>query len=80
VLAEAWLECIAEKSKGNAAPHAPLSNGGKMDAILEEVWTEFAAIRDVIPPIPPEVWNAFGAIAAGDLLILVVYILNLWGK
>jgi hypothetical protein len=51
-----------------------------MDAIPEEVWTEFAAIRDAIPPIPPEVWNAFGAIAAGGLLILVVYILNLWGK
>ena len=29
---------------------------------------------------PPEVWTAFAAIAGGGLLILVVYILNLWGK
>jgi hypothetical protein len=30
--------------------------------------------------IPAEVWTAFAALAAGGLLILVVYILNLWGK
>ena len=52
----------------------------KMYAIPEEVRTEFAAIMDAIPPIPPEAWNAFGAVAAGGLLILVVYILNLFGK
>jgi hypothetical protein len=51
-----------------------------MDSIAEEVWTAFAAIRDAIPPIPLEVWTAFAAIAAGGLLILVVYILNMWGK
>jgi hypothetical protein len=33
-----------------------------------------------VPPIPLEVWTAFGAIAAGGLLILVLYILNMWGK
>jgi hypothetical protein len=51
-----------------------------MDDMAAEMRTELAAIMDTIPPIPPEVWNAFGAIAAGGLLILVVYILNLWGK
>jgi hypothetical protein len=30
--------------------------------------------------IPAEVWAAFGIIAAGGLLILLVYILSLWAK
>jgi hypothetical protein len=34
-----------------------------------------------VPPIPLEVWIAFGPIAAGGLLILVLYILkNMRGK
>jgi hypothetical protein len=33
-----------------------------------------------VPPTPLEVWIAFGPIAAGGLLILVLYILNMWGK
>ena len=51
-----------------------------MDAITDEVRTAVAAIKDAIPAIPPEVWTAFAPIAAGGFLILVVYILNLWGK
>jgi hypothetical protein len=51
-----------------------------MDDIAAEVRAAFAAIMDAIPPMPPEVWNAFGAIAAGGVLILLVSILNMWGK
>ena len=52
----------------------------KMDDIAEELRTAFAAIMDAIPPIPPEVSNAFLAIGAGGLLILLVSILNMWAK
>ncbi len=51
-----------------------------MDAILSEVRTAFAAIMDSIPPMPLEMWTAFAAIAAGGLLILLIYILNMLGK
>jgi hypothetical protein len=51
-----------------------------MDDIAAEVRATFAAIMDAVPPIPLEVWNAFLAIAAGGLLLLVVSILNMWGK
>jgi hypothetical protein len=33
-----------------------------------------------VPPIPLEVWTAFGAVATGGLLTLVLYILNMWRK
>ena len=39
---------------------------------LEAIWPLVA--------VPAEVWTAFAAVAAGGLLILIVYILNLWGK
>jgi hypothetical protein len=51
-----------------------------MDDIGAEVPAAFAAIIDAIPPVPPEVSNAFLAIGAAGLLILVVSILNMWGK
>ncbi len=51
-----------------------------MDDIAAEVRAAFAAIMDAIPPIPPEVSNAFLVIGAAGLLILVVSILNMWGK
>jgi hypothetical protein len=51
-----------------------------MDDIAAEVRATFAAIMDAVPPIPLEVWNAFIAIGAAGLLLLVVSILNMWGK
>jgi uncharacterized membrane protein len=51
-----------------------------MADIAAEVRAAFAAIMDVIPPIPQEVSNAFLAIGAAGLLILVVSVLNMWGK
>jgi hypothetical protein len=48
-----------------------------MDDIAAEVRTTFAAIMDAVPPIPLELWNAFLAIGAAGLLILVV---SVWGK
>jgi hypothetical protein len=51
-----------------------------MDAIPAEVWSALADIRNAIPPIPPELRVAFELVAAGSLLILVLSILNMWGK
>ncbi len=52
----------------------------KMDVIPGEVWTAFGAIKDAIPPLPPELRTAFGLLAAGGLLLLVLFILNKLGK
>jgi len=49
----------------------------KTDDIVAEVRAAFAAIMDAIPPLPPEVSNAFLVIGAAGLLILVVSILNI---
>jgi hypothetical protein len=51
-----------------------------MDAIPAEVWSALADIKNAIPPVPPELRAAFGLVAAGSLLILVLSILNMWGK
>jgi hypothetical protein len=59
---------------------AGLAPEEKMADIAAEVRAAFAAIMDAIPPIPPEVSNAFLAIGAAGLLILVVSVLNMWGK
>jgi hypothetical protein len=64
-------------------PALPLSKGDKMDTIREireEAWAAFAAITDVIPPMPLEARVAFAAVAAGGLLILLLYVLNMLGK
>jgi len=52
----------------------------EMDAIPAEVWSALADIKSAIPPVPPELRAAFGLVATGSLLILVLSILNMWGK
>jgi hypothetical protein len=51
-----------------------------MDDIAAEVRAAFAAIMDAIPPIPPEASNAFLAIGAGGVLILLVSMSEYVGK
>jgi hypothetical protein len=84
VLASAAFVSIGALSRADPAPmihYAPAENLEHIDVELIDSATQEIEPPPYVPPIPLEVWIAFGPIAAGGLLILVLYILkNMRGK